>query len=121
MKTRSMLAGGLTMYAALIAAGYLLCGCESSKTDQDVILVTPSSTTLSNGVGTVVLTASVGTNATQQLFLPLTWTLSQPTLGHIEAQAGTSAVYVGSGQRGSNAVTVKDRGKGEGVAVIYQP
>jgi hypothetical protein len=50
--------------------------------------------------------------------LPLEWTVSNPDIGHIEGSAGVTAIYVGHGKLGTNAIVVKDRGKAEGAAVV---
>jgi hypothetical protein len=105
----------------LLVLGWgLAAGCESSTTSEHAIVVTPPSTTLAGGRGTVLLTAApANTNAVPRLFLPLEWSVSEPPLGRIESAAGTSAVYVGLGGRGANAITVRDQSKAEGVAVVY--
>ena len=50
--------------------------------------------------------------------MPLEWTVSNPDIGHIEGSAGVTAIYVGHGKLGTNAIVVKDRGKAEGAAVV---
>jgi len=115
-RTRAALAAGAALAAMLLAAA----GCESLSTSEDAIAVTPAETTLVGGRGSVVLTAApANTNATARLFLPLTWTVSNPALGRIDTAGGTSAVYVGAGGRGSNPVLVRDQMQNEGVAVVY--
>lgn len=105
---------------ALTAALGLLLGCESVETNQTAIAVTPASTTLAEGRGTVVLTAApANTNAVPKLYLPLVWTVSNPALGRIEATGGAGAVYIGNGGAGANPIVVRDQRNREGVAVVY--
>lgn len=106
--------------AALAAMFSLLLGCESVETSQTAIAVTPASTTLAGGRGTVVLTAApANTNAVPRLYLPLVWTVSNPALGRIETTGGAGAVYIGNGGAGANPIVVRDRMNREGVAVVY--
>ncbi|MBN1676045.1 MAG: hypothetical protein JXR37_33685 [Kiritimatiellae bacterium] len=114
---RSARYGTVMLFVLAVAA---LVGCESSTTDEISITVDPSSATLIHGNGAVVFTAAAHSNA-PTLFLPLEWSVSDSTLGRIESSAGVSAVYIGSGQLGTQAITVRDQGEAEGVAAVYQP
>lgn len=103
-----------------IAAGMLVLNSCEETSDDTAITVSPSSATLTDGKGQVVFTASaVSTN--HSLFLPLTWSVSDPDKGSISASGGFSAVYKGSGKVGNNAVTVRDQSGADGVAAVVQP
>ncbi len=120
MKIISTMKGDVRIWGAALGLSLLAVGCESSKTSEHAIAVTPASTVLADGRGAVALSAApANTNAVPRLFLPLEWSVSNPGLGRIESAAGTGAVYVGFGGRGANAITVRDQAKGEGVAVVY--
>ena len=98
-----------------LAAIHLLTGCESSTTDAN-ITVSPSSETRTAGSDSHILfTASGSTN----LYLPLEWSVSNESLGHIVESRGDEAVYESTGTPGDNIITVRDQGVSEGVAVVY--
>lgn len=100
---------------AILMAGLMLAGCESSTTDTN-ITVTPSSETGSTGSTTHILFTATGST---NLYLPLEWSVTNPDLGHIQESAGYSAVYESYGIPGENVIKVKDQGTAEGVAVVY--
>ena len=107
-------------FAVLLIAGlvamHMITGCESSTTNAS-ISVSPSSKTLTAGDDPhVVFTATGSTN----LYLPLVWSVSNESLGHIAGSGGNDAVYVSNGTHGDNVITVKDQGVSEGVAVVSQ-
>jgi hypothetical protein len=54
------------------------------------------------------------------LFLPLEWSVSDPSLGTIISSAGFSAVYRSTGKVGDNVVTVRDQGDAAGTTVVVQ-
>jgi hypothetical protein len=60
------------------------------------------------------------TNLYSELFYPLEWSVSDPSLGDITAQGRDTAVYVRTSKRGSNTIKVRDQGDAEGVAVVNQ-
>lgn len=111
---------------AAVAALLGTVGCEEN-TQRLAITVSPSSATLggeSNLVNSVVFTASpvqgvINTNPAA-LHYPLTWTVSDDSLGVITGSGGNSAVYTRTGGDGVNTITVRDQGDAEGVAVVTQ-
>jgi hypothetical protein len=115
----------LTMSMAAVVAALLgTVGCESN-TQRTAISVSPSSTTLggeSNLETTVVLTAHAVQVSTNLIVLqyPLTWSVSDDSLGTITASGGNSAIYARTGGSGVNSITVHDQGDAEGVAVVTQ-
>lgn len=97
--------------------GIVMTGCESTKTTDNVISVTPGSVTLTNDWATVMFSASMsGSNTT--LALPLVWSVSDPARGTIRASGGLTAVYEGKNLGGNNTVTVRDQGDNEGIAIV---
>ena len=107
-------------FAVLLIAGlaaiHLLTGCESSTTDAN-ITVSPSSETRTAGSDSHILFTATGST---NLYLPLEWSVSNESLGHIVESKGNGAVYESNGTPGDNVITVKDQGVSEGVAVVSQ-
>ena len=119
MKTKHMI-GWMMLGGMLCVVGVLTpAGCESTKSTDNVITVTPSSATVSNA-GDVVTFAASFASTNVDLALPLTWTVSDGALGHIKSSAGLSAVYEAAAPGGNNVITVHDQGDSEGVAVVTQ-
>ncbi len=115
---------GFWLLGGMVVAGWLgalMVGCEATGTTESAISITLSSSSIS-GKGAVTLTAASagGTNGTSGLALPLVWTVSDPALGGIKSSAGVTAIYESTGKRGNNAITVRDQGEAEGVAVVSQ-
>lgn len=111
--------GGLIGAAVGLACIWIMvAGCETTKTADSAIAVTPSSMTLTGVHASVTFTAVVGTNTT--LVLPLNWSVSEPSLGHILNSVGLSAVYESEGGAGNNTVIVRDQANAEGMAVVNQ-
>ncbi len=119
MKSGSAWVLGVVLAAGLSVA--VLSGCESTETADTSITVTLSSSSIS-GKAAVTLTAALsgGTNSTTELALPLVWTVSDSSLGGIKSSAGVTAIYESTGKHGNNAITVRDQGDSEGVAVVSQ-
>jgi hypothetical protein len=106
-------------------------GCETID-GGGALTVSPAAVTMgdSNGVKTVTFTVGGTTTDTNgntvvvggvgELSVPMTWAVTQPTLGHISTVAGNQAVYISSGGKGVNVVTVKDQYGAQGVATVTQ-
>jgi len=110
------LVGGL---AVCFAVGLFVVGCDTTKTTDSVLTVSPPSATLTGAGATATFTVSVsGSNTT--VALPLVWAVSDASLGNIKAAAGVSAVYESTGKVGSNIITVRDQGQDEGLATVTQ-
>ncbi len=93
-------------------------GCETTESSDTVITVTPASPELKGSLAIQTFTAS-GV-ASNELALPLIWTVSNPNLGVIRSTAGLSAVYESTGKVGNNIITVRDQGQAEGMATAIQ-
>lgn len=105
---------GMMMVAV---SGVMLTGCESTETVDNAITVTPSSAIVTTDVSMVTFTASL-TSTNVSLILPLVWTVGDPTMGHIRAAEGVTAVYESTSKKGNNTVHVRDQGDSEGVATV---
>ena len=107
---------------AVVAAGVVMAvaiGCDTTKSTDTVLTVTPASKELTSAGETATFTVSAaGTNTT--IALPLVWTVSDSTLGGIKESSGLTAVYQSSGKVGVNVITVKDQGDAEGIATVTQ-
>lgn len=102
-----------------VLAGLVIAGCESTKTEDSVITLSPANVTLTNDYATVIFTASLtGTNTA--MALPLRWSVSHPERGTIAASGSMSALYQGTRLGGENVVTVKDQGDNEGTAFVLR-
>lgn len=121
MKTTKKWIIGLTT-AAILA--FLAAGCEDADTGS-AMSVTPETSNLSGQGATVVLTAklpgtSMVSNRSDQIILPLSWSVSNPSLGGILSSRGYTAVYESNGKDGQNVVIAEDAYGHEGLAVINQ-
>ena len=114
---------------AIVAVGSFV-GCETVEGGA-ALLVTPAAVTFtgSNSAETVTFTVgglatdtngTVGLVGAGELSVPLTWTVSHPSLGNITTTAGNQAVYVSSGGEGVNVVTVEDQYGAQGLATVTQ-
>ena len=125
MKAQGRICGllGVGLVGAILMAG--LTACEDTERGT-AIVVTPDTSTLYIANATVVLTAApaedpaLSTNEVDVLFLPLEWSVSDPSLGGIVSSGGYSAVYASTGRVGQQSIRVKDQGGSDGVAVVYQ-
>jgi len=105
---------------AVVVTGLGIVGCESTKTTDNVITISPASVTLSNDWATVVFTASGVSGTNTALALPLMWSVSDPARGTIRASGGLTAIYEANTLGGNNTITVKDQGENEGIAVVIR-
>jgi hypothetical protein len=105
--------------ALAVAICLLIVGCESSTSSNSAIVITPESASLSSSNLVATFTAS-GVDTNTVLNLPLQWSVSDSSLGTIQAEGGVTAVYVSTGKIGSNAVKVRDQAGDEGVAAVGQ-
>lgn len=123
----------LSVAAIAVAVGCLI-GCETTDEWDTSLTVTPSSRTLqtypssvtfvvSGGTGSVGATGTTSevTSATLgALSLPLTWSVSNPTLGGIVTSGGNQAIYTRARRDGINIITVRDQYGAEGYATVNQ-
>jgi len=109
---------GMVAVLSVMAIG-VWTGCESAGGTGGVS-ISPSNPVLgssSSNTTAVVLTAVVS----DQLALPLKWSVSDPTLGTIISASGSNATYkANEGRTGDNIVTVKDQYDNQGSAVVTQ-
>jgi hypothetical protein len=127
---------------ALVVAALGIVGCEdaqqSSTWDNNVILFDPPSANISGAGATVVWTVSASTNTPNSvistntatgssasaretvLYLPLAWSVSDPTLGVISSTANFTAIYVSTGKVGNNTIRVEDQAGSAGTTVVEQ-
>jgi len=100
----------------IVAVALLQSGCEEAKGLQG-LTVDPSSVTLTTNGQTQVFTV---TGVTNDMALPLTWTVSNEGLGQIISSMGYTAVYQRFAPNGMNSITVRDQYDNEGFASIRQ-
>ena len=117
MKQVSWVAVG--MVAGLLAVNLLATGCESTSSADEVIKVTPESSTLVGKRATASFVASA-TSTNSPLVLPLEWSVGRGDLGKFLATEGVTAVYESNGKVGNNTITVQDKIGQSGVAVVNQ-
>ena len=116
MKTRRT---GWFLLAGVIFCGLLISsGCEDAETGSGLILTPQDSALLGQGA-TVSITASMP-DEDDEVILPLTWTVSNPSLGGILRSAGYTAVYESNGRIGQNVVICRDGLGREGLASVNQ-
>lgn len=100
----------------IVAVALLQNGCEEAKGLLG-LTVDPASVTLSTN-GQIQVFAVTG--VTNDMALPLTWTVSNEGLGQILSSGGYSAVYQRLAPNGVNTLTVRDQFDNEGLASIRQ-
>lgn len=110
--------GLVSVLVVLAVMGMFGVGCDTTKTSDIVIVVTPSAPELTGAMATT--TFSAAGSASNSLALPLMWTVSDSSLGTIRSAVGVSAVYQSTGKKGNNIVTVRDQGEAEGMATVTQ-
>jgi len=110
------LARGSVVLLAMVA----LAGCEKITTTAELVVTPPSAQVAREGVAQFVVSLPENDGCTREIYYPLTWTLSDPTLGTITNTAANTAVYVAGTGEGVNTVIVRDRSGAEGIAVITQ-
>jgi hypothetical protein len=117
MKMMKCLAGMGVMLGVMV--GVVMCGCESTKTTENAMTVTPGEATVTHDSALVTFTASL-TSSNSSLILPLEWSVSDPSMGHIRSSSGVTAVYEATSRHGNNTVLVRDQGDAEGVAAVMR-
>jgi hypothetical protein len=123
----------LTLIAAAAFSVVYLAGCETTDEWDTSLTVSPSSVTSQTYPESVTLTVGgatipTGTNTTAEvmnatlgtLSLPLTWSVSRPTLGTIASASGNQAIYLRTRATGINIITVRDQTGAEGMATVNQ-
>lgn len=103
-------------------AGWVLMngtGCETAE-GLEGVNVTPSHVTLPEATNTVTFTVVVTSNSTKQFTLPLTWSVTDPSLGTIVQSSGYTALYERTDKNGQNTVVVRDPYGSEGYAIVEQ-
>jgi hypothetical protein len=97
----------------------LMTGCDEMERTgfqlrPDYVELTPGSNIVS------FVAFAVTTNSQTGLQLPLTWRVSDPSLGTIMPRQGRDALYVRSGAGGMNTVIAQDLAGNEGYATVKQ-
>lgn len=121
------------MLAVLLAAGALMwTGCDQTYSDDREIIISPAMASFTNYTETMSWvqtfyageyptdsesTTNGGVVASSNLFYPLEWSVSDPSLGIILDSTGNSAVYrTWPGVVGVNIVYCRDQSGREGQA-----
>ena len=104
--------------AVLVLLG--AAGCEKAVTGRALEVTPPGAVVAPRG--SVRLTAGIpeAEKESRQLYYPLVWTVSNPSLGFMRDAAGDSAVYEAYNAEGVNTVAVRDQGGAEGIASVTQ-
>ena len=108
----------LPLVLVLAVAVFLgVTGCERANGLAGLIIV-PANVTLTPSTNTVVFTA---TGITNELALPLAWSVTDAALGAIIGTSGYTATYRATeGALGDNTVIVIDQFENEGLAIVRQ-
>lgn len=121
MKTK---ANWVVIAITAVLLAFLAAGCEDADTGS-AMAIDPATSDLSGSGATVVLTAKslvavTASNRSDQIILPVTWSVSNPSLGGIMSSRGYTAVYESNGRPGQNVVFAEDAYGREALAVINQ-
>ncbi len=95
-------------------------GCDRTETDRSMT-VSPSNARLL-WQESITFTVSLPDNAAEdrELYYPLEWSVSDPSMGYLQRIGGDSVVYVAARRSGPNSILVRDPFGAEGVASIVQ-
>ncbi len=105
----------------MVAMWLITTGCEKADLNgENALVVTPGETTLSSVNQIVTLTVSAAATNTRPIIQPLSWSVSDDSLGDIVSAAGLTAVYLSSQKAGNNIITVRDQQDAVGIAVVVQ-
>jgi len=106
--------------AGIVGSAMILAGCEEAKGTR-ALTVSPSFVDLAGAGSTNAATQTFTVaDGLRDLSLPLTWSVSDPSLGYIGRQGGISASYVKTKAHGDNSIIVRDQYDAEGVATVRQ-
>ncbi len=109
---------GMAVLMASVCTLILTTSCEDVTTDT-TIRISPDAPEV-NRNEVIVLTAALASGGTNNLFLPLEWSVSDPTLGTVVGRAGDTAVYQAGNRTGNNVIKVRDQTNNEGVTSVRQ-
>lgn len=93
------------------------CSCEDRIIDADMT-IEPSDTTITEDTD-MGITLTATPNGDRDLYYPLVWEVSDPSLGEIQSSAGAEAVYKSFGVYGNNTITVHDQDQSSGAARVF--
>jgi hypothetical protein len=120
MKRNGWIGLCLFVFIGLLVSAILM-GCEGAADtvglgiEPSFVDLTSSSNTATTGTQTFSVTTGL-----RELSLPLTWRVSNPTLGSISSSGGTMASYLRTTANGDNSIVVEDQYGARGVATVRQ-
>lgn len=107
--------------AGVVVALICAAGCENAELNgEGALAIAPATTTFATSNQVVTLTVSAVDAEAQTIFQPLSWSVSDASLGDVVSTAGLTAIYRGTSKKGSNVITVRDREDAIGTAVVAQ-
>lgn len=109
--------GLLSALAAFAVASFSGCDVVNGLTG---LTIAPSSAQFIAGSGSNWVDFVAGGVVSNDLALPLQWSVSKPELGYIGQSSGYKARYFGNDAAGQNIVTARDQYGNEGSAVVRQ-
>ncbi|MCE9613185.1 MAG: hypothetical protein K8T26_02860 [Lentisphaerae bacterium] len=119
MNTKSFLAASAGLVLLVLGGALLNSGCEEGSGTQG-LTVEPAFADLTSGFTNFTQTFTVSKDDLRELSLPLTWRVSDPSLGSIQAAGGYSASYTRTKKHGDNGIFVEDQYGAEGAATVRQ-
>ena len=119
MNTRKAISlAGVCLVCVVVAFAVVnFSGCKEAA-GLTGLNITPSYVQLTSVSNTVEFTVSGGTS--NDLSLPIAWSVSNPELGFIKATSGYRALYIRHAAPGDNIVYARDQYDNEGYARIRQ-
>ncbi|MBL7075954.1 MAG: hypothetical protein ISS31_00650 [Kiritimatiellae bacterium] len=111
---RMGMCGVAAIVTAAIVMGVCGVGCDTVTDSKGTITFTTPLMTVTGRYAIVVTVTD--TNGT--LFLPLRWSVSEPSLGTVNGQGALTALYEGNARVGINEIRVKDQANAEGYLVV---
>lgn len=115
----------LICLGAIVSVVGILVGCERTDTELTLVLVEVDSGQSSVSVeagNAVTFRASLpeDDDDTREIYYPLEWSLSDPSIGALRGAAGDTVVYEAGPFAGAGSITVRDQIGATGSASISQ-
>lgn len=111
---------GIGLVCMLVAFAVMsFTGCEEA-TGLNGLSIVPSSVRLNPLSNSNYVDFAVSSSVSNDLVLPIEWSVSNPDLGYIDYRGGYKARYFRNPVNGDNVITVRDQYNNEGSALVKQ-
>ncbi|NQU39754.1 MAG: hypothetical protein HQ523_07360 [Lentisphaerae bacterium] len=115
---KKLLLGIVCLCLIVCGVSLLMPGCDEA-TGLIALIIEPAYVDLTPGSNIVEFVISTNSRGSE-LGLPLTWIVTDPSLGRIVGSGGYNATYVRFGANGMNTIIARDQYDNEGFATVRQ-